>query len=78
MVHQGTSAVFGHYKLCLLLAEQWYEFNDKQVSLSSSAAVEAYRDKGEICCLFYRRPELICTSKKTAIPFSLKNSVTQF
>lgn len=79
MVHEGTSAVYGHYKLCLLLGdEQWYEFNDKNVSLTSKEVIYGYRDRGEICCLFYRRPLLVCNAKKIPIPFPLKNAVGVF
>jgi ubiquitin C-terminal hydrolase len=46
MVHQGNSAVFGHYKLCLLLNDEWYEFNDKKVSKISREGVEDYKAKG--------------------------------
>jgi len=40
MVHQGNSATFGHYKLCLLLSDEWYEFNDKHVSKINKAAID--------------------------------------
>ena len=46
MVHQGTSATFGHYKLCLNQADQWYEFNDKYVSKITRETVDGYRDRG--------------------------------
>jgi ubiquitin C-terminal hydrolase len=78
MVHQGNSATFGHYKLCLLLSEEWYEFNDKHVSKIDRSAVDEYKNKGEICCLFYRRPLLACNNNKIPIPFPLKNSVSKF
>ena len=78
MVHQGTSATFGHYKLCLNLSDQWFEFNDKHVSKISRATVDGYKDKGEICCLFYRRPTLICNDNKIPVPYPLKTSVSKF
>ncbi len=78
MIHEGTSPVFGHYKLCLLLGDTWYEFNDKKVTVISRKEVDGYRDRGEICCLFYRRPLLICNSDKMPVPFPLKNAVSQY
>ena len=77
-MHQGTSASFGHYKLCLLLDEEWFEFNDKEVKKISKGVVEDYKIKGEICCLFYRRPLLVCNNNKIPVPFPLKNGVSQF
>ncbi len=78
MIHEGNSAIFGHYKLCLSLGEDWYEFNDKIVKKINRESIKGYSDRGEICCLFYRRPTLICDNKKIPIPFQLKNSVTQY
>lgn len=46
MIHEGTSATYGHYKLCLHLGDEWYEFNDKNVGLISRDVVDGYRDRG--------------------------------
>jgi hypothetical protein len=36
-----------------------------------------YKRKGEICCLFYRRPSLACNNQRFAIPINLKHLVVQ-
>ena len=37
MIHEGTSAVSGHYKICINVGEdRWNEYNDRNVTTVSS------------------------------------------
>ncbi len=55
---------------------KWIEFNDRKVDSISMEKIENYSKKGQICCLFYRRPTLVCNDKKVAIPGSLKTIIS--
>jgi ubiquitin C-terminal hydrolase len=77
MIHQGSSAVHGHYKVCILINDNWFEYNDRIVTPVPASRIDDYKAKGEICCLFYRRPTLLCDSQRIPVPMSLKNLVGQ-
>ena len=32
MIHQGTTATSGHYKICIKNNDQWNEYNDRIVT----------------------------------------------
>ena len=76
MIHQGNTATSGHYKVVLNTdQDKWVEFNDRKVYPIDQAKIDTYSKKGQICCLFYRRPTLICTQKKVALSGALKSKV---
>lgn len=78
MIHEGSDPNYGHYKVIFLTeTNQWVEFNDRKVEYITDQKVEAYRKKGQICCLFYKRPSLVCTDKKVPITGSLKSKVQE-
>jgi ubiquitin C-terminal hydrolase len=77
MIHEGTSAVHGHYKVCISINDNWFEYNDRIVRAIPAARIEEFKNKGEICCLFYRRPSLLCDSQRIPVPLSLKTLVGQ-
>lgn len=77
MIHEGSSAIHGHYKVCIKINDNWLEYNDRIVKNIPSSRIDEYKVRGEICCLFYRRPNLICDSQRLPIPLSLKNLVGQ-
>ena len=78
MIHEGTSAVSGHYKICIKVGEeQWNEYNDRTVTAVSRERIENYKQRGEICCLFYRRPVLLCNLARVPVPLQLKTLVGQ-
>lgn len=72
MIHEGSSAIHGHYKVCIKINENWFEYNDRIVKNIPSSRIDEYKNKGEICCLFYRRPNLICDSQRLPITHTLK------
>lgn len=77
MIHEGASASYGHYKVCIHLGgDLWNEYNDRTVTSISKEKIQSYKDKGEICCLFYRRPALICDGSRIPVSHSLKSLVT--
>lgn len=61
MIHEGSSANSGHYKVLLQIDGKWTEFNDRKVGVISEDKVNAYNEKGQVCCLFYKRPALACS-----------------
>jgi hypothetical protein len=77
MIHQGASAVHGHYKVCITIGDAWFEYNDRTVTAVPNQKIEEYKARGEICCLFYRRPTLLCDNQRIPIPLALKNLVSQ-
>ena len=72
MIHQGSSAVSGHYKVCINIDGSWVEYNDRLVTSIPDSKIQEYKVKGEICCLFYRRCSLVCDSQRIPVPGSLK------
>ena len=77
MIHEGSTATSGHYKVLLQLDGKWTEFNDRKVEIISEQKVNSYSDKGQVCCLFYKRPALICSEKKVPITGALKAKVQE-
>lgn len=39
MIHQGPSAVHGHYKVCININDRWFEYNDRIVSAIPSEKI---------------------------------------
>lgn len=57
--------------------DTWVEFNDRSVYKITYDKIEIYKQKGHICCLFYKRSSLLCTNKKVPITGQLKNKVNE-
>ena len=78
MIHEGTSAVSGHYKICINVGDdKWNEYNDRTVTPITKERIENYKKRGEICCLFYRRPVLDCNLQRIPVTLSLKTYINQ-
>lgn len=48
LVHEGSKAESGHYYAFVNVRDQWYRFNDQEVSLASHLQVFNYNFGGEI------------------------------
>jgi len=47
MIHEGKTAGYGHYKVCIHLGgDIWNEYNDKTVTSISKDRIQAYKEKG--------------------------------
>ena len=78
MIHCGTTADSGHYKICIKVDPQknvWAELNDRRTEDITYDKILEYKKRGEICCIFYKRSTLVSQPEKAQIPSSLKKFV---
>lgn len=76
MIHCGKGAESGHYKVCIRNKDNtWVEFNDRRTDEVSAEKIAQYKKKGEVCCIFYKRNNLVCQSDSSQVPASLKQLV---